>query len=171
MARRKNAEGCGSLLILLVGLFLLTVAWENRHVVVPIVILLVTAAVVVQIIGFFQHRRRVRAIQIANVDMMTGVGFEEYLRQVLLSRGYRVDRTPVTGDQGVDLIATKAGERIAIQVKRYENGVSRRAVSDAVAGMQYYRCNRAMVITNSRSPQAQNRSLRLQIASLWTAIP
>ncbi|MBV8101041.1 MAG: restriction endonuclease, partial [Verrucomicrobia bacterium] len=55
-----------------------------------------------------------------------------------------------SGDLGVDLIASKGQDRIAIQVKRYGGTVSRRAISDAVAGMQHYRCNQAMVITNSR---------------------
>jgi hypothetical protein len=40
-------------------------------------------------------------------------------------------------------------ERIAIQVKRHTGKVSRRAISDAVGGMQHYRCNKAMVVTNS----------------------
>jgi restriction system protein len=53
-----------------------------------------------------------------------------------------------SGDLGVDLVATRNNERIAIQAKRYSDLVSRQAVSDAVAGINYYRCNRAMVITN-----------------------
>ena len=40
-------------------------------------------------------------------------------------------------------------DKIAIQVKRQQSNVSRRAVSDAVAGMNYYDCNKSMVITNS----------------------
>jgi restriction system protein len=80
---------------------------------------------------------------------MTGVQFEQYLQKLLYSRGYRVSITRVSGDLGVDLIACRAQDRIAIQVKRHNTKVSRRAISDAVAGMQHYRCNRAMVITNS----------------------
>ena len=57
--------------------------------------------------------------------------------------------TNVIGDLGVDLVATGFGNKIAIQVKRYTNKVSRRAISDSVAGMNYYGCNEAMVVTNS----------------------
>jgi HJR/Mrr/RecB family endonuclease len=95
------------------------------------------------------RNKKLRALQIANIDSMTGVQFEQYLQKLLYSRGYRVSITRVSGDLGVDLIACRAQDRIAIQVKRHNAKVSRRAISDAVAGMQHYRCNRAMVITNS----------------------
>jgi HJR/Mrr/RecB family endonuclease len=80
---------------------------------------------------------------------MSGGAFESYLQQVLIARGYAVQLTGSSGDLGVDLIASREGETIAIQVKRHDQKVSRRAVSDAVAGMQHYRCNKAMVITNN----------------------
>lgn len=49
---------------------------------------------------------------------------------------------------GVDIIAQQQGIKYAVQVKRHFKKVSRRAVSDAVAGKQHFRCDRAMVITN-----------------------
>jgi HJR/Mrr/RecB family endonuclease len=90
-----------------------------------------------------------RGIQLANVDSMTGIEFEQYLQRILSNKGYRVSMTNVSGDLGVDLVASGNNEKFAIQVKRYSNKVSRRAVSDAVAGMQYYGCTKAMVITNN----------------------
>ena len=50
---------------------------------------------------------------------------------------------------GVDMITNKDKERIAVQVKRSKNKIARKAISDAVAGMKYYNCNKAMVVTNS----------------------
>jgi len=83
------------------------------------------------------------------VDQMTGVEFEGFLQGVLISRGYKVQDTPRNGDLGVDIIASKNGQRIAIQAKRYSYKVDRRAVSDAVAGMKHYKCDKAMVITSN----------------------
>jgi restriction system protein len=80
---------------------------------------------------------------------MNGVEFENYLKRLLKSRGYSVNMTGGSGDLGVDLIASRGSECVAIQVKRYSGAVTRRAISDAVAGMQHSRCNRAMVVTNS----------------------
>jgi len=56
--------------------------------------------------------------------------------------------TKASGDFGVDIVASNNNDRFAIQVKRYTTKVSRRAISDAVAGMYHYGCNKAVVITN-----------------------
>jgi HJR/Mrr/RecB family endonuclease len=93
--------------------------------------------------------KKYRGIQIANIDSMTGIEFEQYLEKVLTNQGYKVSMTDVSGDLGVDLVASGNGSKIAIQAKRHSNKVSRRAISDAVAGMYHYDCDRAMVITNN----------------------
>jgi len=107
------------------------------------------AAISLFVLYLVRHNQRFRAIQISNIDSMTGIEFERYLQKLLIMQGYNVRLTPGSGDLGVDLIAARTGELIAIQAKRQRGKVSRRAISDAVAGMQHYHCNRAMVITNS----------------------
>lgn len=102
-----------------------------------------------------QHERRqqeqlqLRALQLDDVDNMPGLEFEHYVAQLLKHKGYRVSVTRGSGDLGVDVIAEKEGSRFAVQVKRQTSNVSRRAVSDAVAGKQHYQCDSSMVITNS----------------------
>lgn len=94
--------------------------------------------------------KKYRGMRIANIDAMSGVEFEQYLKRVITHKGYTVSTTRVSGDLGVDLVASSGnGNRFAIQVKRYNKKVPRNAVSDAVAGMHHYGCNRAMVITNN----------------------
>ena len=83
------------------------------------------------------------------VDEMTGVRFEEYIIVLLEHRGYRVRHTGRSGDNGVDIIAEKEKQKHAVQVKRQKFPVSRRAVSDAVAGKALHNCTGAMVITNN----------------------
>ncbi|MGQ0678423.1 MAG: restriction endonuclease [Actinomycetota bacterium] len=92
--------------------------------------------------------RRLRALRLAQVDEMSGRDFEAYLAAVLAGRGYEVTATAATGDLGVDLIARSSGNALAIQVKRSSRPVSRRAVSDAVAGAEHYGCTGSMVVTN-----------------------
>ena len=107
--------------------------------------------------GFANNRRvqeaqqaRIRAIDFAAVDTMNGIAFEHYIAELLRHEGYSdVAVSKASGDFGVDIVACRYGKRYAIQVKRYTGTVSRRAVSDAVAGMSHYGCNAAMVITNS----------------------
>jgi restriction system protein len=74
-----------------------------------------------------------------DINSMSGPQFEQYVQKLLADRGYRVSRTGASRDLGIDLVASRTQERIAIQVKRYTGRVSRRAISDAVAGMQRYR--------------------------------
>ncbi len=86
---------------------------------------------------------------LTRIDGMSGFEFEQFIGQLLEKRGFEVEVTKGSGDFGVDVIAQKAGTKLAIQVKRQADKVSRNAVSDAVAGKSYYHCNQAMVITNS----------------------
>jgi hypothetical protein len=97
----------------------------------------------------YEVQKKLKGIQIANIDSMNGIEFEHYLQQLLTHQGFSVHITQASGDLGVDLIASRNGEKIAIQAKRYNTKVSRRAISDAVAGMHHYGCNKAMVITNN----------------------
>jgi restriction system protein len=118
----------------------------------------VTVAVIIGIFALFIYKygkykksleQKYRAMQIANIDGMSGIEFEQYLQRLLTYRGFSVNLTRATGDLGIDLIASGNGIKIAIQAKRYHSKVSRRAISDAVAGMSYYGCNKSMVITNN----------------------
>ena len=81
---------------------------------------------------------------------MRSVEFETFLERVFTELGYTVETTKVTGDQGLDLIVSHRNKRIGIQVKGYLNSVKNDAVQQAYAGMAYYNCDAAAVITNSR---------------------
>lgn len=81
---------------------------------------------------------------------MTGEEYEAYVAQFLKSQGFSdIQPTAVTGDYGVDLLARHGRHRYAVQCKYYSGGVGGFAVQEAVAGMAYYGCERALVVTNS----------------------
>lgn len=88
-------------------------------------------------------------LQLRDWRAMRGPELEQFLAEVLTVLGYQVQMTKATGDQGIDLIATRATMRLAIQVKGYVNSVGNSAVQEAFSGMTYYRCNACAVITNS----------------------
>lgn len=97
---------------------------------------------------------RIRELTLSQVDSMDGHTFEHYVSRLLVNEGYsKVEVTQGSSDYGVDILATKKDVRYAIQVKRQKAPVSRSAVSDAVAGMKYYSCNAAMVVTNNCNGQ------------------
>lgn len=92
---------------------------------------------------------RLRTIDLSDIDKMDGLPFEHYIANLLKHEGFtQVEVTKGSGDFGVDVIALKSNCRYAIQVKRSSGTVSRRAVSDAVAGKRHYSCSAAMVVTN-----------------------
>jgi restriction system protein len=90
-----------------------------------------------------------RALELCDIDTMNGIQFERFVAKLFQSQGYAIEFTPATGDLGIDLIAFRDGKRCAVQCKRQSAQVSRRAVSDAVAGRSHYDCNEAMVVTNA----------------------
>lgn len=96
-----------------------------------------------------ERERNVRALEIADVDNMAGISFEHYVQKLLTHQGYTAKVTQASNDLGTDIIAERDGIKYSIQVKRQEKPVSRRAISDALGGRDYYCCDRAMVITNS----------------------
>lgn len=81
---------------------------------------------------------------------MTGLAYEKIAAAYLRRHGYHnVHVTQGTGDYGVDIVARRGGHTFAVQCKYYSAPVGLSAVQQAVAGMAYYHCDRAMVITNS----------------------
>ena len=83
-----------------------------------------------------------------NIDAMSGAEFEAYVGGVLRHNGYLVAFTKATGDFGVDLIARKGTDVIAVQCKRRIKPVGAAAVQQVVAGAVMYQCLSTMVISN-----------------------
>jgi len=99
------------------------------------------------------RRRRERdallQLELADVDRMDPVAFEELVAHLLNAQGFRTELTPATGDIGVDVVATNGNRRIAVQVKRYGTSVTAKAIGEVLVGMPHYGCNECMVVTNS----------------------
>jgi restriction system protein len=91
----------------------------------------------------------IKKTTIFDIDLMTGLEFEQFIAKLFEKKGYTVEVTKASGDQGIDVIAEKGGTKIGIQAKCYSGTVGNSAVPEAVAGKQFYRCDKAMVITNN----------------------
>ena len=87
---------------------------------------------------------------LAQIDTMDGYQFEKCMQDIYKRLGYSVHHTPLSGDQGADLIIT-SNERVrtAVQVKRYSKKVSNKAVQEVVAAKAIHRCTRGIVVTNN----------------------
>ena len=104
---------------------------------------------------------------IDDIDLMSGVEFENFLYKYFKKLGYSCEITKASGDQGVDLIAIKGESRIAIQAKCYSGSVGNHAVMEAIAGMKYYKANQCMVITNSYFTKTAKDLAHVNNVVLW----
>lgn len=97
-----------------------------------------------------EARREAKYVKsgLREIDAMTGHDFEDYVAAKLRAAGYRVAMTRATGDFGVDLIARKGKERMAVQCKRYGRRVGAAAVQQVVAGSLLHGCTSTMVVSN-----------------------
>lgn len=108
-----------------------------------------------------------KVVSIDKVDLMNGIEFEEFILELFVKLGYKCDRTKVTGDQGIDIIAQKNNEKIGIQAKCYSNTVSNSAIQEVVAGINYYHLEKAMVITNNYFTKSAKELANANKVILW----
>lgn len=101
-------------------------------------------------------QKALRALQISQVDTMTGEEFEEYVAELFRFQGYEAYMTRRSGDYGVDIVVSKDGVKTAVQTKRYSKKLDQKPVREAVTGMavREYGCTKAMVVTNSTFTKA-----------------
>ncbi len=95
---------------------------------------------------------------IEKIDIMEGEEFEIFMEEYFSHKGYKVERTPLSGDYGIDLIIEHEFGKIGVQAKCYSNKVSLSAVQEVVAGLRHYGLSSGMVITNN---YFQNSAIRL----------
>lgn len=82
-------------------------------------------------------------------NAITGVDFENVLKRIYESYGYKVSGTKTSGDQGADLILEKEGKKTVVQAKYYSSSVGNSAVQEVTAAIAYYKADKGIVVTNS----------------------
>lgn len=102
-----------------------------------------------------------------DIDLMTGIEFENFLCDLFQKMGYHTLSTKASGDQGIDVIAEKDSIKIGIQAKCYTGTVGNSAIQEVVAGKTYYSCDKVMVITNSRFTKAAMDLAKSNNVILW----
>lgn len=106
-------------------------------------------------------------ITIHDIDTMSGIDFEIFLKNLFTKLNYEVNLTKTTGDQGADLIIKKFDKLIIVQAKRYSTTVSNKAVQEAVAAINFYNANSAMVITNNYFTKSATELANANNVELW----
>lgn len=76
--------------------------------------------------------------------------YEQYIASIFQNQGYKTLVTPYSNDWGIDVIAIKGKEKIAIQAKMYGNKrkVNRAAIMQLYGAMAYQDCTKAVIATD-----------------------
>ena len=81
---------------------------------------------------------------------MDGLEFESFCATLLKRNGFKnVSVTKGSGDQGIDVLATKDGIKYGIQCKCYSSEVGNKAVQEAFSGKTFYNRHVGVVLTNN----------------------
>lgn len=75
--------------------------------------------------------------------------YEKYCANILNNNGWSAQITSGSGDHGVDVIAEKNGQYVAIQCKLYNSKIGNKAVQEVASGMKHWNSSIAVVVTNS----------------------
>ena len=82
---------------------------------------------------------------------MTPRQFEELVCEHYRKQGYKTEITPLNGDYGIDVFATKGKEKLAIQAKMYGNStrkINRQCVMELHGAKDYFDCTKAVIATD-----------------------
>jgi len=82
-------------------------------------------------------------------NKLNGYEFEEFLKNIFKDLGYIAIQTPLSGDQGADLVMSKDSKKIVVQAKKYTGKVANKAIQEVIAARGYYKADEAIVVTNN----------------------
>ncbi len=89
------------------------------------------------------------------LDELSGLEFEQWVMAVLAHNRLSPTATATTGDFGVDIIAEYRGLKFGVQAKKRKGkNVGNAAVQQVNAGCDYYGCDLAVVVTQSKFTSA-----------------
>lgn len=104
---------------------------------------------------------------IERIDRMTGEQFEIFMENFFRKQGFKVTRTPLSGDYGIDLIIENDFSKIGVQAKRYSEKVSLSAVQEVIGGLRHYGLSSGMVVTNSTFQASAIQLAKDNNITLW----
>ena len=80
------------------------------------------------------------------VRAMSGPQFEVFVADLFRAMGHGATMLGGTGDQGVDIVVSYHGERVAVQCKNYRRAVGNKPVQEVFAGARHHGCQQAWVV-------------------------
>ena len=101
------------------------------------------------------------------IDNMDGAQFESFVTELFKNLGYQAESTKLSGDQGVDVIAKKGSQTLAIQAKHYSQAVGNHAIMEVVGGAKIYNATLCYVVTNNYFTKSAKELAAANNVILW----
>lgn len=95
-------------------------------------------------------KREEKKVSISSPLPTSGIDFEYWVADRLREYGWEATVSQGSGDQGIDVVATKESMRVAIQCKLYEGSVGNKAVQETIAGMSFYDLHQGAVVSTGK---------------------
>lgn len=96
-----------------------------------------------------RDKDNVFVFNMSQIDTLSGVEFENFLKEMFEKLGYAVEKTKASHDYGADLLITKNGKKAVVQAKCYAKAVGIKAVQEIIGAKQHYAAEDAFVATNN----------------------
>lgn len=170
-ARKKKNSVAEYLIMLTVVLIVLCYVYE-RYLLNIVCVCLFLAVVLWQLCKVYAKKskqNRYLKSSLYEIDHLSGVQFEEWLKAYFEIRGYTAKLTATTGDYGADVIIKdrKTHECIAVQAKRYNKNIGIAAVQQVIGAKEYYHADKVAVATNQYFTPAAKKLAAANNVELW----
>ena len=101
-------------------------------------------------------------------DLMDGHEFEYFCADLLKQNGFsNVVVTQGSSDDGIDILAEKEDIKYGIQCKCYSSNIGNSAVQQAYTGIQMYKCDVGVVLTNRFFTESAKKTSDETRIKLW----
>ena len=96
----------------------------------------------------YQKSDSIDILNISQIDNLSGVEFENLLKQIFEKQGYKVSTTKKSHDYGADLVLEKNNRLSIVQAKCYSKNIGIKAIQEIIAAQKHYRADELFVATN-----------------------
>lgn len=148
-------------------------------IILPIILIIIAIKSILQIINYVigDSRNKVsynlilstdEKEQMSKIDEMDGKEFEKFMTAILIKNGFtNVYTTKASGDYGADILGEYNGFKYAFQCKRFDSKVGARPIGEVLRGMNYYECDKGVVITNNYFTRQAYTEAKACNVELW----
>lgn len=143
--RARRAESFASVLLLFAIVAFFSLTLRGFGLVVGLLCFMVALAIIA--ISGWRRSRAIRRWQtVGSLYALSPSDFETHVAETYRNLGYSVRMTARVGDQGVDILAHRNSDILAIQCKRYADHAPNSAVQAVHAGRTHYGCTHAVLV-------------------------